>query len=127
MRFWPKRRPRKAFSGITTTFAMMYPVLIQVISWKVAPSVPIMWGSATATIDESIAPMSVPNVIDTVTSHLFGLGRGTRSAGKADGIENEGAWLAMARSTVCSRRRGHARAIAIRARRADGRARIAIA
>src|SRR5580700_9899283 len=60
---------------MTTTFAMMYPVLIQVISCTVAPSDPIMCGSATATIDESIAPMRVPKVIDTVTSHLLGLGR----------------------------------------------------
>ncbi len=74
-RFWPKRRPRNAVRGMTTTFAMMYPVLIQVISCTVAPSDPIMCGSATETIDESIAPMSVPNVIDTVTSHLLGLGR----------------------------------------------------
>src|SRR5260370_28248651 len=94
-RFWPKRRPRNAVRGMTTTFAMMYPVLIQVISCTVAPSVPIMWGSATATIDESIAPMSVPNVIDTVTSHLFGFGRAARIALTTDESEKEAAPLAM--------------------------------
>src|SRR5579859_1009225 len=77
-RFCPKSLPRKAVRGMTTTFAMMYPVLIQVISCTVAPSDPIMCGSATATIDESMAPMSVPKVIDTVTSHLLGLGRAAR-------------------------------------------------
>ena len=51
-----------------------------------------MWGSATATIDESIAPMRVPNVIDTVTSHLLGLGRAARRAdaigeARAEGVE----------------------------------------
>src|ERR1700722_10255472 len=62
---------------------MMYPVLIQVISCTVAPRVPIMCGRATATIDESMAPMSVPKVIDTVTSHLFGLGRAIARRGRA--------------------------------------------
>src|SRR5579863_1229256 len=70
---------------------MMYPVLIQVISWTVAPSDPIMWGSATATIDESIAPMRVPNVIDTVTSHLLGLGRMPTSRGVTEEAKRAGA------------------------------------
>ncbi len=39
-----------------------------------------MCGSATLTIEESIAPISVPNVIETVTSHLLGFGRATRRA-----------------------------------------------
>ena len=38
-----------------------------------------MCGIATDTIDVSMAPMSVPNVIETVTSHLLGLGRETRA------------------------------------------------
>ncbi len=61
---------------------MMYPVEIHVTSCTVAPSDPIMCGIATLTIDESIVPMSVPNVIDTVTSHLFGFARVARSVGK---------------------------------------------
>src|ERR1700722_7096249 len=57
---------------------MMYPVEIHVISCTVEPSVPIMCGSATLTIDESMAPISVPKVMETVTSHLFGLTRAAR-------------------------------------------------
>src|SRR5580704_17667360 len=91
---------------MTTTFAMMYPVLIQVISCTVAPSVPIMCGSATATIDESIAPMRVPNVIDTVTSHLFGLGRAIRIALTTDELEKEAALLAMGVAQFAFRRPG---------------------
>ena len=40
------------------------------ISSTVAPSAPEC-GMATLTIDESIAPISVPKVIDMVTSHLL--------------------------------------------------------
>src|SRR5512133_1333877 len=60
---------------MTMTVAIANPVEIQVISWTVAPTAPRICGSATFTIDESIAPMSVPNVTETVTSHLFGTGR----------------------------------------------------
>ena len=58
-------------SGITITVAIAKPVVIQVISWTVAPTAPRICGSATFTIDESIAPISVPKVTETVTSHLF--------------------------------------------------------
>src|SRR5580693_1053651 len=54
-----------------------------------------MCGSATATIDESIAPMRVPNVMDTVTSHLFGFGRGMRSALTAEAPERDEVALTM--------------------------------
>ena len=59
-------------------------MLIHVISCTVAPSVPIMWGSATLTMEESIAPIRVPKVMEIVTSHLFGLGRATRKARRSD-------------------------------------------
>src|SRR5450432_1217856 len=62
---------------------MMYPVEIQVISCTVEPSDPIMCGMATLTMDESMAPISVPKVIDSVMSHLFGFGRARRSGGRA--------------------------------------------
>ena len=50
---------------------MAYPVLTQVTSWTLAPSEPWMCGSATFTIDASMAPISVPKLTDTVMSHLF--------------------------------------------------------
>jgi hypothetical protein len=46
-------------------------VLIQVISCRVAPTAPRMCGSATLTIEESIAPISVPKLMETVTIHLL--------------------------------------------------------
>ena len=62
-------------SGITITVAMAKPVVIQVISCTVAPTAPRMCGSATLTIDASMAPISVPKVTETVTSHLLVGGR----------------------------------------------------
>jgi len=83
-RFWPKKRPRNAVSGITTTVAMTNPVVIQVISWMVAPTAPRTWGSATFTMDESMVPMSVPKLTEIVTSHLFVAVRvGAPARGKA--------------------------------------------
>ena len=60
---------------MTTTVAMTKPVVTQVISSTVEPSAPRRCGVATATIDVSIAPISVPKVTDSVTSHLFTGGR----------------------------------------------------
>ena len=58
-------------SGMTTTVAMTNPVVTQVISSTVAPSEPDRCGVATATIEVSMAPISVPKVTDSVTSHLL--------------------------------------------------------
>src|SRR5512146_619941 len=58
------------------TVAIAQPVEIQVISWIVAPTAPRMCGRATLTMEASIAPISVPNVTETVTSHLLAPGRG---------------------------------------------------
>ena len=75
-------------SGITSTVAMTKPVVTQVISSTVAPSAPRMCGVATSTIDESMAPISVPKVTESVTSHLFTGGRGGAS------------WAALARGAL---------------------------
>ena len=53
-------------SGITTTLAITKPVVTQVISSIVAPTAPRRCGIATLTIDASMAPISVPNVTETV-------------------------------------------------------------
>jgi len=62
---------------MTTTVARTKPVDTQVISSTVAPTAPRRCGTATFTIDESIAPISVPKVTLTVTSHLLTGGRAT--------------------------------------------------
>ena len=82
-RFWPKVRPRNAVNGITMTVAITKPVVTQVISSTVEPSAPRRCGVATATIEVSSAPISVPNVTDRVTSHLF---TGLRAAAATGGI-----------------------------------------
>src|SRR4051794_41985282 len=56
---------------MTMTVAMTKPVVTHVICSMVTPSDPVRCGTATLTIDASIAPISVPKVIDTVTSHLL--------------------------------------------------------
>src|SRR3569623_3361495 len=56
---------------MTMTVAITIPVVTQVISSTVEPSAPRRCGVATATIDVSNAPISVPNVTDRVTSHLL--------------------------------------------------------
>src|SRR6185312_3347978 len=76
-------RPRNAVSGITMTVAMTKPVEIHVISSSVAPTEPRMCSMATFTMDESMAPISVPNVTDTVTSHLLTGLRATAGAAAA--------------------------------------------
>src|SRR5690349_10924521 len=86
-RFWPKSRPKKAVSGITITVAMTKPVVAQVISCTVAPTALRSWGIATLTMDESMAPMRVPNVTDSVTSHLL--------VGARAGMATPGAVAAM--------------------------------
>ena len=53
------------------TVAMTKPVVTHVICSMVTPSEPVRCGTATLTIEASMAPMSVPKVIDTVTSHLL--------------------------------------------------------
>src|SRR3954465_5635320 len=78
-------RPRNAVSGITMTVATTKPVVTHVISSTVAPSDPVRWGVATATIDVSIAPMSVPNVTDSVTIHLLTAGRAAAAVSGAGG------------------------------------------
>src|SRR2546430_7107872 len=80
-RFCPKRRARNPVSGMTMTVAMTNPVVTQVICSTVTPSDPMRCGTATLTIDASIAPISVPNVIETVTSHLLTGGRSACTAG----------------------------------------------
>ncbi len=45
-----------------------------------------MCGRATLTIDESIVPISVPNVIETVTSHLLTGGRAAGAAARMSAI-----------------------------------------
>jgi hypothetical protein len=47
---------------------MTKPIVVQVISCTVAPTAPRSCGMATLTMDESMAPISVPNVTDIVTS-----------------------------------------------------------
>ena len=71
--------------------------------------------------------MRVPNVIDTVTSHLFGFGRAVRMALTTDESEKERAPLAMAGRPVClwARDRASVRWRSARAMRARGRATVA--
>src|SRR5574342_1100434 len=64
-------RDRNPVSGMTMTVAITNPVVTHVICSTVTPSEPVRCGTATLTIEASIAPMSVPNVIDSVTSHLL--------------------------------------------------------
>src|SRR5712671_4202476 len=68
---------------MTTTVAMTKPVVTHVISSTVAPSAPVRCGVATATIEVSMAPMSVPNVTDSVTTHLL-TGARAYGAGNAE-------------------------------------------
>ena len=68
---------------MTMTVAMTKPVVTQVICSIVTPREPVRCGTATLTIDASIAPMSVPKVIDTVTSHLLTGLRSGDAAGSA--------------------------------------------
>src|SRR5438067_3773413 len=56
---------------MTMTVAMTKPVVTHVICSTVTPSEPVRCGTATLTIEASMAPISVPKVIDTVTSHLL--------------------------------------------------------
>jgi hypothetical protein len=56
------------------TVVMMYAVDIHVISCRVAPTDPRMWGSATLTIDESIVPMTAPTPTAAATTHLSSAG-----------------------------------------------------
>src|SRR5262249_23154550 len=68
-------RARNPVSGMTMTVAMTKPVVTHAICSTVAPSADCRCGTATLTIDASIAPISVPKVTDSVTSHLLtGLG-----------------------------------------------------
>ena len=60
---------------MTMTVAITKPVVTHVTCSTVTPSDPMRCGTATLTIDASIAPISVPNVMDTVTSHLLTGGR----------------------------------------------------
>src|SRR5689334_12767100 len=62
------------------TVAITKPVVTHVICSTVTPNEPMRCGTATLTIDASIAPISVPNVIEIVTSHLL---TGARAAGAA--------------------------------------------
>ena len=57
------------------------PVVTHVICSTVAPRVPDRCGTATLTIEASIVPISVPNVIEIVTSHLLTGGRGPENEG----------------------------------------------
>jgi hypothetical protein len=61
------------------TVAITNPVVTQVTCSTVTPSDPMRCGTATLTIDASMAPIRVPNVIDTVTSHLLTGGRSARA------------------------------------------------
>src|SRR4051795_8092732 len=63
---------------MTMTVAMTKPVVTQVTCSTVTPRAPVRCGTATFTIEASMAPISVPKVIDTVTSHLL---TGFRSVG----------------------------------------------
>src|SRR5579863_4594922 len=73
-----------------------------------------MCGSATLTMEESMAPISVPKVIDAVTSHLLGLGRIARrlaSATSGPTVAAEGGfivWPSMPRRRARSLARVHA-------------------
>ncbi len=58
-------------SGITSTVAIMKPVLAQVISCRVAPSEPRICDRATLTMEESMEPIRVPKDTERVTSHLL--------------------------------------------------------
>src|SRR5512138_216322 len=110
------------------TVAIAKPVVTQVISWSVAPTAPRMWGSATFTIDALIAPMSVPNVTEIVTSHLFVAGRAGAAAGKvatavliARPPAGTGPRSPRRRRPARSRPRGRARGPRARCRRAPAR------
>jgi len=72
-------------------------VLIQVISSSVAPTAPRMCGSATFTIDESIAPINVPKLIAMVTTHLLTGRRWAAGAGAACGRGTARAGLLIVR------------------------------
>lgn len=79
---------------MTMTVAMAKPVLIQVISWTLAPTAERICESATFTIDTSIAPMSVPNVTENATSHLrreAGVAAGAAAGAGARAIAPDGA------------------------------------
>src|ERR1700753_3060538 len=54
----PRRVPSQAAIGSTIEFAIMYPVVTQLISSRVAPMFPIIVGIATFTIEESIISKS---------------------------------------------------------------------
>lgn len=113
-RFWPKKDPRKPVRGITRTIAMRYEVETQVISSRVAPTVPRISGSATVTIDVSTAAMSEPKPMAIVTIHLFtGWGRaraiGTPRAVTVTSRLRAETWRRRGRSrsrTTLPRRRG---------------------
>src|SRR3954466_6007870 len=106
-------RPKKPVSGITITVAIAKPVLIQVISWTVAPTAPRICESATLTIDASIAPISVPKVTEIATIHfrfdvlVFAVA-GIADVGVASALMN--ADLARLRGTDRRRRPGPGRA-----------------
>ena len=104
-------------SGMTTTVAITKPVVTQVISSTVAPSEPVRCGVATVTIDVSMAPMSVPNVTDKVTSHLLTGARARRRREGGRGGLTRAALRAGARaveeaSSSRSTSDGHARRLA---------------
>src|SRR5690348_8953254 len=56
---------------MTMTVAITNPVVTHVTCSTVTPSDPMRCGTATLTIDASMAPIRVPKVIDNVTSHLL--------------------------------------------------------
>ena len=82
---------------------MTKPVVTQVISSTVAPSAPRRCGIATLTIDESMAPISVPKVTDSVTSHLL---TGARASGAR--TRDGGRHAAASRGAHAARRRRRA-------------------
>jgi hypothetical protein len=67
---------------MTRTVATTKPVEIQVISSSVAPTAPRMWVRATLTMLASMAPIKVPKLTETVTSHLL---TGSRSSAATAG------------------------------------------
>src|SRR5438270_191305 len=67
---------------MTMTVAITKPVVTHVTCSTVTPSDPMRCGTATLTIDASIAPINVPNVMDTVTSHLLTGGRSAAACGR---------------------------------------------
>ena len=89
-------------SGMTITLARMYPVDTQAISSRLAPRFPIMSGSATLTIDESITCISAASTTATAIRYLCSAPRrGSAGAAVGSGATSRSTALALAALIEC--------------------------